>query len=200
MHVQEQGRGRERERERERERKFQAASTLSAEPDTGLNLTNHEIVTWAEIKSRMLNQLSHPGAPIPRPFEQNRVIYQAKSSPPPSPAPSHFYFQIYMHPLARRNQREHSPWSKSRQKETMNIWEEKGSLVNKCTHHQIFTRVSTPKEIILQVFSPTNLNLEKERSLQAEILETDVMRILILSEVPGFLSSSSPPGRVVSRQ
>ena len=30
----------------------------------GLKLTNHEIMTWAEIKSQTLNQLSHPGIPI----------------------------------------------------------------------------------------------------------------------------------------
>ena len=29
----------------------------------GLGLINREIMTWAEIKSQMLNQLSHPGAP-----------------------------------------------------------------------------------------------------------------------------------------
>ena len=36
---------------------------LSAEPDTGLEPTNHEIITQAKIKSQMLNQLNHPGAP-----------------------------------------------------------------------------------------------------------------------------------------
>ena len=51
----------EREREREREREFQVGSTLS---HTGLKPTNHEIMTWGKIKSRMLNPLSHPGAPI----------------------------------------------------------------------------------------------------------------------------------------
>ena len=34
-----------------------------AEPDAGLELTNREIMTRAEIKSQTLNQLSHPGAP-----------------------------------------------------------------------------------------------------------------------------------------
>ena len=29
----------------------------------GLDLTNYEIMTWADIKSQMLNQLSHPGTP-----------------------------------------------------------------------------------------------------------------------------------------
>ena len=36
--------------------------TDSREPDAGLKLMNHEIMTWAKIKSQMLNQLSHPGA------------------------------------------------------------------------------------------------------------------------------------------
>ena len=40
--------------------RLHAAST---EPDVGLELTNFEIVTRAEIKSPMLNQLSHPGPP-----------------------------------------------------------------------------------------------------------------------------------------
>ena len=31
--------------------------------DMGLDLTNLEIMTWAEIKSWMLNWLNHPGAP-----------------------------------------------------------------------------------------------------------------------------------------
>ena len=33
---------------------------IRAEPDMGLELTNGEIMTGAETKSRMLNQLSHP--------------------------------------------------------------------------------------------------------------------------------------------
>ena len=48
--------------ERERENPKQALS--SAKPDTGLKLMNRGIMTWAKIKSRMLNQLSHPGTPI----------------------------------------------------------------------------------------------------------------------------------------
>ena len=35
----------------------------STEPDVGFKLTNHEIMTSAEIRSWKLNQLSHPGAP-----------------------------------------------------------------------------------------------------------------------------------------
>ena len=47
--------------EREGERESQAGPGLSAQGS--LSLTNCEIRTWAEIKSGMLNQLSHPGAP-----------------------------------------------------------------------------------------------------------------------------------------
>ena len=63
LREREQGRGRERERERGRERIPSRLHTLSAEPDVGLEVTNREIVTWAESKSQMLNRLSHPGAP-----------------------------------------------------------------------------------------------------------------------------------------
>ena len=55
----EQGRGRERKRDRE----SQAGSTaVSAEPDVGIELMNLEVMTSAETKSQMLNQLSHPDA------------------------------------------------------------------------------------------------------------------------------------------
>ena len=37
--------------------------TVSTEPDVGLDLTNCEIMTRAEIKSQMLNRLSHPDTP-----------------------------------------------------------------------------------------------------------------------------------------
>ena len=53
----EQGRGREGERIPSR------LHAVSAEPKTGLNLTNYEIMTWAEIKNQILNWLSNPGAP-----------------------------------------------------------------------------------------------------------------------------------------
>ena len=62
------GRGRkierERERERDRDRESQAGFTLSSQsPVWSLNSRNHEIITWAKIKSWMLNPLSHAGAP-----------------------------------------------------------------------------------------------------------------------------------------
>ena len=47
--------------DREEDTEFEAGSKLcsvSTEPDTGLELTNCEILTW------MLNQLSHRGTPI----------------------------------------------------------------------------------------------------------------------------------------
>ena len=54
---------RERERERETERIPSRLRAISTEPKAELELTNHEIVTSAKIKSWMLNRLSHPGAP-----------------------------------------------------------------------------------------------------------------------------------------
>ena len=54
--------GAQREGERERERIPSRLHAVSAEPHAGLELTNCEIATRAEAKSRMLNQPSHPGA------------------------------------------------------------------------------------------------------------------------------------------
>ena len=54
----EQGRGRERERE------TQEYSTLTAQSLVGLKLVNCEIMTWAKIKSPMLNWLSHSATPF----------------------------------------------------------------------------------------------------------------------------------------
>ena len=55
----EQGRGRERGRERIPSRH----RAVNAESDAGLKPTNREITAWDEIKTWMLNWLSHPGAP-----------------------------------------------------------------------------------------------------------------------------------------
>ena len=61
------------ERQRKRQRKSQAGSIPSAESYTGLNLmTDSEIRTWAEIKSQMLNQLSHPGARLSAYLKTNK--------------------------------------------------------------------------------------------------------------------------------
>ena len=54
-------------RERTREAKVQREKpkqtlVISTDPDAGLDPTNHEIMIWAAIKSRILNPLSHPGA------------------------------------------------------------------------------------------------------------------------------------------
>ena len=55
----EQGKGRERGRERVPSR----LCAVSMELDVGLDLMNHKILTWAEIKSQTLNWLSHPDTP-----------------------------------------------------------------------------------------------------------------------------------------
>lgn len=38
-------------------------NSIRAQPDVGLELSNREIGTWAEIQNRMLNWLNHSGAP-----------------------------------------------------------------------------------------------------------------------------------------
>ena len=43
------------ERERQMKRKNAKQVPLGTEPDVGLDLTNREIMTWAQIKSWMLN-------------------------------------------------------------------------------------------------------------------------------------------------
>ena len=50
-------------RERGRERIPSRLCAISKEPDGGLNPTNCEIMSQAEIKSHILNLLSHPGVP-----------------------------------------------------------------------------------------------------------------------------------------
>ena len=51
------------EGQRERGRIPSRLHAVITEPDTGLDPTNREIVTRAEIKSHTLSRLSHPGAP-----------------------------------------------------------------------------------------------------------------------------------------
>ena len=64
------------QRERERRQRIPSRlSTVSAEPHTGLDPMNCEITTWAEVKSWMLNWLSHPGA---------SSIFAVSESYPPS--------------------------------------------------------------------------------------------------------------------
>ena len=58
------------EGQREKERESQGGSTLSVRrgliprSHMGLDPTNHEIMTWAKINSRMLKWLSRSGAPL----------------------------------------------------------------------------------------------------------------------------------------
>ena len=61
--------------ERGRERIPGRLHTVSTEPHTGLKLTNCEIMTWAEIKSQILNRLSHPGPPILFSWSLNLLLY-----------------------------------------------------------------------------------------------------------------------------
>ena len=69
-HVRASGRRAEREfqaeRERETDRIRSRLCAVSAEPNKGLDLTNHEIMTLAEIKSGALNRRSHQSAPLKR--------------------------------------------------------------------------------------------------------------------------------------
>ena len=50
--------------EGEGERELQAGSVLPEQSLRHTGLMNHEIMTWAKIKSPTLNQLSDPGAPL----------------------------------------------------------------------------------------------------------------------------------------
>ena len=54
---------REGQRARERERIPSRLCTVGTKPNTGLEPTSHEVTARAEIKSQMLNRLSHPGPP-----------------------------------------------------------------------------------------------------------------------------------------
>ena len=65
----------------------------STEPDMGLNPTNCEIMTRAKIKSRMLNQLSHPGAPILCIF-LNMYLMPASPGEQGFPAISHVLLKV----------------------------------------------------------------------------------------------------------
>ena len=53
------------QRKAERETIPSRLCTVSTEPHMGLDPMNYEIMTWAEIKTLKLKQLSHPGAPLP---------------------------------------------------------------------------------------------------------------------------------------
>ena len=49
------------QRERERGKIPNRLHTVCVEPNAGLKLTNHEIMTCVETKSQTPNRLSHPG-------------------------------------------------------------------------------------------------------------------------------------------
>ena len=76
---------REREWRRSRDSGERVPSRLHAviaEPDAGLYLVNTENMTWAEINSRTLDRLSHPGAPEHQWFFKHQVdtpLFQAGS-------------------------------------------------------------------------------------------------------------------------
>ena len=58
-------------RERRSERISSRVRTVSVGPHEGLYPRNSEIMTWAKIKSQMLNQLSHPDSPHFRTFYES---------------------------------------------------------------------------------------------------------------------------------
>ena len=60
LFIWERGKG-EGQREKKRENVKQTPC-WSVEPNSGLHPMTHKIMTWAKIKSQMLNWLSHPGA------------------------------------------------------------------------------------------------------------------------------------------
>ena len=86
-------------RSRERgERESQAGSMLSPEPDTGLNLMNHEIMAWADIRSQMLNWLSHPDTPTHYHFTLiNCHSHQSLQQPPTWSVSSHQHQSKILH-------------------------------------------------------------------------------------------------------
>ena len=60
--------------EGEGQRETQADSPLSTDPNIGAGSHNSEIMAWAKIKSRMLNQLNHLGTPLLGFFKINVLI------------------------------------------------------------------------------------------------------------------------------
>ena len=69
--------------QRERQRIPSRLCTVSPESNAVLDLTNCEIMTWAENKSPMLNQLSHPDTPLGC-FTYTELIALQYSSTSPS--------------------------------------------------------------------------------------------------------------------
>ena len=63
----------ERAGEEQKEKEKERIGTVSGEPNVELKLMKCEIITWAKIKSQMLNQLSHPGT-TPHPLAQIHLL------------------------------------------------------------------------------------------------------------------------------
>ena len=92
--------------EREDDTESKAGSRLwavSTEPDVGLRPRNLEIMTWAEIKSRTLNWLSHPGAPQKSVFWiYSRVIFKFAKIKAPTVVISFYKAVTGTYPLLRQ--------------------------------------------------------------------------------------------------
>ena len=58
-----------------RERIPSRLRAVSTEPKVGLDPANHEVMTWAEIKSQVVNWMSCPGAPKSYLFYLKTFIY-----------------------------------------------------------------------------------------------------------------------------
>ena len=90
----------ERERQRENPQQGRGRETVregipssfhavGAEPNSGMHLTNCAIMTWAETKSLMLNQLSHPGAPQLTDLEMLKIVPEINPN-------THYIFSFYI--------------------------------------------------------------------------------------------------------
>ena len=75
MHKQRRG------REKGREGIPSRLRTVSTEPDMGLEPTHHKLMTQAEVKSPVLNQLRHSGAPRTGSFVCSRSMVGADLLP-----------------------------------------------------------------------------------------------------------------------
>ena len=73
------------EGQRGRERIPSRLCTVDTGPDVALDLTDCEIMTWAEIKSRMLNRPSHPGTPNLESLKRGPVVNEQTTSHPQIP-------------------------------------------------------------------------------------------------------------------
>ena len=67
-----------RDRKRGRQRIPSRLHAVSAEPDTGLEFTNCEFMTWAEIRRWMLNQRSHPSILVLLFFIKRMLLFKMR--------------------------------------------------------------------------------------------------------------------------